>query len=432
MKYYSTRNNNLRVSFEEALKQGLAPDNGLFMPEKINGLHAGFFEEFTDMSLPEIAFNVGINYVSGEIAANDFKQICYDAFDFDIPLVKIKNGIYALELFHGPTAAFKDVGARFMSRCLGYFSQRTKEKTVILVATSGDTGSAVAQGFFNVEGVDVVILYPSGKVSHIQEQQLTTQGGNIKALEINGTFDDCQQMVKSALAQINTQNKFRLTSANSINIARLIPQSFYYYYAMAQLKNSNVVISVPSGNFGNLTGGLMAKLSGLPIHKFVAATNSNNTFPNYLNTGTFTPKASVTTISNAMDVGNPSNFERIASLFHHNVSKMGLHIASKSYTDEQTRNKMRQIYADTGYILDPHGAVALLGLEEEMMKNDCEGIFLETAHPAKFDAVVNETLNIDIQFPDSLEQFRGRTKQAIKMEASDIALIGFINDTYLY
>ncbi len=431
MKYVSTRNKNIHVTFEEAVKQGLAPDVGLYMPELITPLDKTIITSLNNLKLNEIAYIVSQQYVANEIPLTELEQICNEVFNFEIPLVRVKNNIHSLELYHGPTAAFKDVGARFMARCLGYFSQQKQERTVILVATSGDTGSAVAQGFLNVEGVDVVILYPSGKVSDIQEKQLTSQGGNITALEVLGTFDDCQKMVKTAFSEYNTNGKFRLTSANSINIARLLPQSFYFYYAVGQLNSDNAVISVPSGNFGNLTGGLIAHKSGLPIHKFVASTNINDTFPIYLQTGNFESKPSVATISNAMDVGNPSNFERMEQMFDEDYEMMRKLISAYSFTDAQTKERMLQCYTDTGYITDPHGAVALLGLEKELKLSDLPGIFLETAHPAKFSETVFDAIGIVPEIPDSLKIYQQRVKKSVIIQNSYEQLKDYLNDTFL-
>lgn len=433
MKYISTRDKNLKVSFEQAVKQGLAPNRGLFMPENYIKLSAEFWANLFDMSLPEIGYYVGREYVGDEIPDEDFKKLCSEVLNFDIPLVSVKDKIYSLELFHGPTCAFKDVGARFMARCLGYFSQRKNEKTVILVATSGDTGSAVANGFLNVPGVDVIILYPSGKVSEIQEKQLTTNGGNITALEVNGVFDDCQALVKTAFANFDTKGKFKLTSANSINIARLIPQSFYYYYAVKQVKSYDSVICVPSGNFGNITGGIFALKSGLPVKHFVAATNANDTVPQYLQSGVYTPKPSVQTISNAMDVGDPSNFERLDMIFSHSSKEFGATISSYSFSDEQTKKKMSAVYKDFGYMLDPHGAVGMLGIEKYLRDNNLDnpGIFLETAHPAKFLDVVKSAVNAEPVLPEALKNCLNKPKTSIKIENDYKELEKILAERYL-
>ena len=412
MKYISSRDKNHIVSFEDAVKRGLAPNKGLYMPQEYISMGNDFWANLFDMSLPEIGYQVGKKYVGDEIPDSDFKNLCDEVLNFDIPLVQVKDNVFSLELFHGPTCAFKDVGARFMARCLGYFSQKNNEKTVILVATSGDTGSAVARGFLNVPGVDVIILYPSGKVSEIQEKQLTTNGGNITALEVNGVFDDCQRLVKTAFANFDTKNRFHLTSANSINIARLIPQSFYYYYAVAQAKDYDTAICVPSGNFGNLTGGILAWKSGLQVNKFVAATNINDTVPIYLESGIYTPKPSKQTISNAMDVGDPSNFERLDIIFDHDSKKMHQTIEGYSFTDDQTRKKMQQVRDIYGYTLDSHGAVGFLGIEKYLASNPgIKGIFLETAHPAKFLDVVKESTGVTPDLPETLQECMKKSKK---------------------
>ena len=431
MQYISTKDKNLKVSFEEAVKRGLAPNRGLFMPENYVKMPDEFWANLFDLPLEEIGYQVGKQYVDGEIPDDDFKKICYEVLNFKIPLVNVKDRIYSLELFHGPTCAFKDVGARFMARCLGYFSSRKNEKTVILVATSGDTGSAVANGFLGVEGVEVVILYPSGKVSEIQEKQLTTNGQNITALEVNGVFDDCQRLVKTAFENFDTRGKFKLTSANSINIARLIPQSFYYYHAVAQLKTNDSVICVPSGNFGNITGGIFALKSGLHVKHFVAATNINDTVPQYLASGKYTPKASVQTISNAMDVGDPSNFERLDMIFGYNSQTFGETISSYSFTDEQTRQKMRDTLTKYGYTLDPHGAVGMLGLEKYLNGSNNPGVFLETAHPAKFLDTVKEATDVTPSLPNALKECLNKTKSSIKIENDYNCLKEFLEQKFL-
>ena len=433
MQYFSTRDKGLKVSFEQAVKQGLAPNRGLFMPEEYIKLDTEFWANLFDMSLPEIGYHVGKGYVGDEIPDEDFKKLCNEVLNFDIPLVRVKDQVYSLELFHGPTCAFKDVGARFMARCLGYFSSRKNEKTVILVATSGDTGSAVANGFLNVPGVDVIILYPSGKVSEIQEKQLTTNGGNITALEVNGVFDDCQALVKTAFSQFDTKGKFSLTSANSINIARLIPQSFYYYYAVKQLKSFEFVICVPSGNFGNITGGILALKSGLKVNHFVAATNANDTVPQYLQTGVYKPKPSVQTISNAMDVGDPSNFERLDEIFSHSSKNFASVISSYSFSDEETKKKMKMVYSEYGYTLDPHGAVGMLGIEKYLKENAsaCPGVFLETAHPAKFLDVVEQAVGVTPELPENLKKCLGKEKVSIKIENDYKELEKILSERYL-
>lgn len=431
MQYISTRDKNLKVTFEQAVKRGLAPNKGLFIPENFIKMPNEFWAELNGMSLSEIGFQVGRQYVGDEIPEADFRKLCQEVLNFDIPLVRVKDQIYSLELFHGPTCAFKDVGARFMARCLGYFSSQKNEKTVILVATSGDTGSAVANGFLNVPGVDVIILYPSGKVSEIQEKQLTTNGNNITALEVNGVFDDCQALVKTAFQNFDTQNKIKLTSANSINIARLIPQSFYYYYAVAQLGSGDATICVPSGNFGNITGGILAYLSGLPVEHFVAATNANDTVPQYLKTGVYTAKPSVQTISNAMDVGDPSNFERLNEIFGHSCENFGKTISSYSFSDDETRAKMKETYDKYGYILDPHGAVGMLGIEKHLGKSGKPGIFLETAHPTKFLDVVQEATKVTPELPEALKACMSKKKESIKINNDYKELEQILKDRYL-
>jgi threonine synthase len=431
MQYVSTRDKSLKVTFEQAVKRGLAPNKGLFVPEHYITLPKDFWDNLYGMSLQEIGYQVGRQYVGDEIPDNDFRNLCNDVLNFDIPLVKVKDNIYSLELFHGPTCAFKDVGARFMARCLGYFSSQKNEKTVILVATSGDTGSAVANGFLNVPGVDVIILYPSGKVSEIQEKQLTTNGNNITALEVDGVFDDCQALVKTAFANFDTQNKIKLTSANSINIARLIPQSFYYYYAISQLKRDDAVVCVPSGNFGNITGGILALKSGLKIKHFVAATNANDTVPRYLQTGIYTAKPSVQTISNAMDVGDPSNFERLDMIFDHSSNTFGNIISSYSFTDDETRTQMKDTYQKYGYILDPHGAVGMLGIEKYLGNSNTPGIFLETAHPCKFLDVVKSVNNVTPTLPESLAKCLNKKKETIKISNDYKQLEKILEERYL-
>src|SRR6187549_3702248 len=365
MKFYSTNNPSIRVDLEQAVTQGLAPDNGLYMPESIPVLPNEFFDTLEQKSFQEIAFAVAKNIIGGDIPESELKRIVEHTIQFDAPMVKVEDGVFALELFHGPTLAFKDFGARFMSQLLGYFAKRQKQEIVILVATSGDTGSAVANGFLGVEGTRVVVLYPSGKVSDIQEKQFTTLGQNITALEVDGTFDDCQRLVKQAFLDDQLKTKYYLTSANSINIARLIPQSFYYFYAYAQVKDKTepVVFSIPSGNFGNLTGGLLAKRMGLPIHHFIAATNVNDVVPEYLQTKLFKPRASRQTISNAMDVGNPSNFDRILNLYGGNFETLSSDIYGCFFTDEETQKAMRNVYSAKHYVMDPHGAIGYLGLK---------------------------------------------------------------------
>jgi threonine synthase len=418
MKFYSTNNRSLKVDLKQAVTQGLAPDNGLYMPEEIRVLPKTFFEAMPRLSFQEIALTVARHILGDDVPEQELKRIVEHTIQFDAPLVKVEDNISALELFHGPTMAFKDFGARFMSQLLGYFAKQQDREIVILVATSGDTGSAVANGFLGVEGTRVIVLYPSGKVSEIQEKQFTTLGQNVTALEVEGTFDDCQRLVKQAFLDDDLRKKYFLTSANSINIARLIPQSFYYFYAVAQTGNRPVVFSIPSGNFGNLTGGLFAQRMGLPIEKFVAVTNVNDIVPEYLKTKQFSPRPSQQTISNAMDVGNPSNFARMLDLFDHDFNALSAAIAGYRFTDEDTRKAMRDVYTATKYTLDPHGAIGYLGLKEYFRDNkrgDAAGIFLETAHPAKFKDVVDETLGHPVEIPAGLQKFMKQQKQSVPM-----------------
>ncbi|QIY82357.1 threonine synthase [Chryseobacterium sp. NEB161] len=423
MKYISTRQQE-ETNIKTAILKGLADDGGLFMPEYIPQLDSAFFEKLPNLTLQEIGFRVAREFLGESIPDENLKEIIDEVLNFEIPAVKISENIYSLELFHGPTMAFKDVGARFMARMMSYFSEGKPMK--VIAATSGDTGSAVASGFYNVPGIEVYILYPKGKVSPLQEKQLTTWGGNIKALEIDGTFDDCQAFAKQILSDEELNQKFTLTSANSINIARLIPQSFYYFWAFAQLQKLGkpIVFSVPSGNFGNLTAGLFAKKMGLPIHHFVASTNANDIVPNYLETGIYTAKSSVQTISNAMDVGNPSNFERMKSLFDNDVSEFKREIDSYSFSDEETKIAMRKVRNDFGYTLDPHGAVAYLGFQKYLEKNNEEliGVLLETAHPAKFVEVVENVLKETIEIPEKLAAF-GRKNKLATLLPNDLSKI---------
>ncbi len=407
MKYFSTKGTVEPVNFQEAIFRGLPADNGLFMPEKIPVLPSSFFDDLSTKSLPEIGFEVLRHFVDGEIPDETLKELVADTLSFDIPIARINNSVYALELFHGPTMAFKDVGARFLARCLSYFTQKKSKQLTVLVATSGDTGSAVANGFFNVDGIEVVILYPSGKVSGFQEQQMTTLGGNITALEVDGTFDDCQALVKQAFLDDELREAKQLTSANSINIARLLPQSIYYFYAWAQLPDEakkQAIFSVPSGNYGNLSAGLIAQKMGLPIKHFLACSNTNDTVPLYLWNGNFEPKPSVSTISNAMDVGNPSNFFRMLDLFDGSYQQMIKHISGYAYTDDSTRDAIRKTYALYGYILDPHGAVGYLGLMDYFRSEQGTGILLETAHPIKFKKTVEEQILRDVPMPEHVKE----------------------------
>ena len=407
MKYYSTKGTVEPVSFEEAIFKGLPDDNGLFMPEQIPQLPSSFFDGISDLTLPEIGYEVIKQFVDGEIPDEELKALVADTLSFDIPVKKIKDGVYSLELFHGPTLAFKDVGARFLARSLSHFTKKEEKKLTVLVATSGDTGSAVANGFYNVPNIDVIILYPSGKVSGFHEQQMTTLGGNITALEVDGTFDDCQKLVKDAFLDEDLKSALNLTSANSINMARLLPQSVYYFYAWAQLtpeERENVVFSIPSGNYGNLSAGLIAQKMGLPIKHFLACSNANDTVPLYLWNGKFEPKPSVATISNAMDVGNPSNFVRMLDMFGGKHHEMVNSITGYAYTDEATRATIQQVYALTGYILDPHGAVGYLGISDYLSKTkEATCVVLETAHPVKFRETVEEQIKREVPMPKHVE-----------------------------
>lgn len=419
MKYYSLNNKQHLVSFQEAVIQGLAPDKGLYFPETINQLPHSFFEEIENLSKEEIAFNAIQQFVGNEIPEAELKQIIAETLLFDFPLVQIEENVYSLELFHGPTMAFKDVGARFMSRCLAYFNRDKDQKNTVLVATSGDTGGAVASGFLGVKGVEVVILYPSGKVSDIQERQLTTLGQNITALEVDGVFDDCQDMVKKAFLDSDLNHK-NLTSANSINIARWLPQMFYFFFAYKELKKHNkpLIVSCPSGNFGNICAGIMAKKLGLPLTHFVASTNANDTVPRFLEKGVYDAKPSVATISNAMDVGNPSNFVRIQEMYNNDLSEFEKDFSSYTYTDEETKFAMKNIHTNSGYVAEPHGAVGYLGLKKELEKQpNAIGFFLETAHPIKFLDVVEPILNVKLEIPKQIESVLGKEKISIKIKS---------------
>lgn len=434
MQFYSTNNPNLKVDLRQAVTQGLAPDNGLYMPERIPELPQDFFVTINQKSFQEIAFEVANSFLGDDIPATELRRMVEHTIQFDAPLVSIEENIYALELFHGPTLAFKDFGARFMSQLLGFFAKQQKKEIIILVATSGDTGSAVANGFLNVPGTKVVVLYPSGKVSEIQEKQFTTLGGNITAVEVDGTFDDCQRLVKQAFLDQRLTKKLFLTSANSINIARLIPQSFYFFYAYSRISGTRnpLVFSVPSGNFGNLTGGLIAKRMGLPIHKFIAATNINDVIPQFLTSKIFNPRESQQTISNAMDVGNPSNFVRMLDLYQGDVHLLSKEVTGYSFTDAETRAAMRNVFSSKQYTMDPHGAVAYLGLKKFLKENVTKvtGIFAETAHPAKFKEVVEETLKAEVKIPTELQEFLRHPKKSIRMTVSYETFSSFLNDNF--
>jgi len=419
MKYYSLNHNAPKVSFQEAVIQGLAPDQGLYFPEHLTPISASFFAKIETFSNEEIAFQVIKEFVGDEIPEINLRQIITETLCFDFPLVKVENNIYSLELFHGPTMAFKDVGARFMSRCLAYFNSDKKgAKNTVIVATSGDTGGAVANGFLGVEGVDVVILYPSGKVSDIQERQLTTLGKNITALEVDGDFDSCQDMVKKAFLDDSLSYK-NLTSANSINIARWLPQMFYFFFAYKQLKSENkpLIFSCPSGNFGNICAGIIAKKLGLPIKHFVASTNVNDTVPRFLEAGLYVPKPSKATISNAMDVGNPSNFIRIQAMYKNDLSEFKKDFSSFSFSDTETEIALQTLYKSSGYIAEPHGVVGYLGLKKELENHPSDiGIFLETAHPIKFLDVVESLLNVKLPIPFQIESILNKEKLSVKIK----------------
>lgn len=425
---YNTRDKNNRVTFSEAVLKGIAQDGGLFMPESLPIMPLNFFKDAHSKSFPEIAYDIALALLKEEIDPSSLKGIIDNAFNFEIPLKQIQDNIYVLELFHGPTLAFKDVGARFMAGILSHLNSKKSENRVVLAATSGDTGSAVANGFLNVPGIKVVLLYPSGKVSKIQEQQLTTLGANVTALEVNGTFDHCQKLVKEAFAHSVLSKKLNLTSANSINIARLLPQSFYYHYAYSRLvgpatsrlNNNNIIFSVPSGNLGNLTGGLIAKKMGLPVNRFIAAVNANRVVPDYLETGLFTPIPSIQTVSNAMDVGNPSNFERVMEIVDNKHEKAAEILFSRSYSNEQTIETIKRVNSASKYLLDPHGAVGYLAIEDYMSvyKEPSKFILLETAHPAKFANAI-EQASVELpQMPARLQQCLNKEKISIPISAN--------------
>lgn len=412
MKYYSTNGKAAIASFKEAVYKGLPEDNGLYMPEYIPELPASFFDKMSQLSLAEIGHEVMSRFVGDEIPDSTLSDIIQNTLSFDIPLVEVNHKIHSLELFHGPTFAFKDIGARFLARCLSYFSNKQDIKLTVLVATSGDTGSAVAQGFFQVPNIEVVILYPSGKISHFQEQQMTTLGNNITALEIDGTFDDCQKLVKQAFLDEELNQQVHLTSANSINIARMLPQSIYYFHALSQLsteKSNEVVISVPSGNYGNLTAGLVAQRMGLPIKHFLACSNVNDAVPEYLKTAEYIARPSKQTMSNAMDVGDPSNFVRMLNLFENSHKQMSKSISGYSFTDAETKQTIKQVYEECGYILDPHGAVGYCGLSKYLNNRSNPGIFLETAHPYKFKESVEPQLGINLSPVTTFDQSKSKS-----------------------
>ncbi len=424
MKYYSTNKKISGVSLQDAVVKGLAEDKGLFMPDNIKKLPQEFFDTIETLSFQEIAYTVADAFFGEDVEAEALKEIVYDTLNFDVPLVHVNANIYSLELYHGPTLAFKDVGGRFMSRLLGYFIKKQGEKDVnVLVATSGDTGSAVANGFLGVEGIHVYVLYPKGLVSPIQECQFTTLGQNITALEVDGTFDDCQALVKAAFMDEELNAKLKLTSANSINVARFLPQSFYYFYAYAQMKSIHpklsteeleTVFCVPSGNFGNITAGLFAMKMGLPVKRFIAANNRNDIFLQYLQTGEYKPRPSVSTIANAMDVGDPSNFARVLDLYGHSHKAITSEISGVSYSDEQISETLKDCYSATGYLLDPHGAVGYRALKEMLQESE-NGIFLETAHPAKFLETVEGIIGEKVEIPQKLQEFMKGEKKSLPM-----------------
>lgn len=419
MKYYSTNKQAPDATLEEAVVKGLAADKGLFMPREIKPLPSSFYDEIENLSFQEMAYRVADAFFGEDVPADTLKQIVYDTLSFDVPAVKVKENIYSLELFHGPTLAFKDVGGRFMARLLSYFIRKEgKQQVNVLVATSGDTGSAVANGFLGVKGIHVYVLYPKGKVSEIQEKQFTTLGQNITAIEVDGTFDDCQALVKNAFMDKELNAHMQLTSANSINVARFLPQAFYYFYAYAQLKKlgkaDNLVVCVPSGNFGNITAGLFGKRMGLPVRRFIAANNRNDIFYQYLQTGEYRPRPSVATIANAMDVGDPSNFARILALYDNSHAAISAEISGATYTDAQIRETVKKTYVETSYLLDPHGACGYRALEEDLKPGET-GVFLETAHPAKFLQTVEEIIGNKVAIPEKLQAFMKGTKQSVPM-----------------
>jgi len=430
MIFYSTKNASLKASLEEAIFRSLPSDNGLYMPESIPKVSQEFLDTIENKSFKEIAIEITNTLLGDDISRIDIEKLIDNAYDFDAPVLKIKPDDYVLELFHGPSMAFKDFGARFMAALMSYFLVKSQREIQILVATSGDTGGAVAQGFHKVPGISVTILYPSGKVSDIQEKQLTTLGYNVTALEIDGTFDDCQKLVKEAFLDSELTAKFNLASANSINIARLIPQSFYFFAAYAQLKKIGkpLVFSVPSGNFGNLSAGLLAYRMGLPVERFIASTNLNNSVPRYLEEGKFEPHASIETISNAMDVGNPSNFVRMIRFFGDDWNLVKEKISGYFFNDQETEASMREVFKNNNYVLCPHTAIAYRGLEEYRKNSDVNftGVFLSTAHPAKFIDLVEETLEKQIEIPERLKLLLSIEKKSIKMKPSYLEFKSFL------
>ncbi|QWX84732.1 threonine synthase [Cellulophaga sp. HaHaR_3_176] len=420
MNFYSLNKKAPITNFKNAVIKGIAPDRGLYFPESITPLPKDFFDTIENLSNEEIAYQAIHQFVGDEIPEKELKEILAEVLDFDFPVIDISDTIATLELFHGPTLAFKDVGARFMARCLGYFSKESDDEITVLVATSGDTGGAVANGFLGVKGVKVVILYPSGKVSDIQEKQLTTLGQNITALEVDGTFDDCQTMVKTAFLDSEITNKMQLTSANSINVARWLPQLFYYLFAYKQVKVDDIVFSIPSGNFGNICAGMIAQKLGMPVKHFIASTNVNDVVPRFMETKSYDPKPSTATISNAMDVGDPSNFVRIRHIFNDDFTKLSESLSSYSFNDDETKKAMIELYNDYNYVADPHGAVGYLGLKKYQETNPNNyGIFLETAHPVKFLDIVEDTINENIELPDTIIKQMKKKKKSIHIATYD-------------
>jgi threonine synthase len=419
MNFYSTNGQAPIATLEKAVVKGLAEDKGLYMPERIKNLPKEFYDNIENLTFQEIAYTVADAFFGEDVPAEDLKRIVYDTLAFDCPCVKVTDNIYSLELFHGPTLAFKDVGARFMARLLQFFLKKEGAgKVNVLVATSGDTGSAVANGFLGVEGIHVYVLYPKGKVSPIQECQFTTLGKNITAVEVDGVFDDCQALVKNAFIDADLKAHMQLTSANSINVARFLPQAFYYFYAYAQMKKKGLadqlVVCVPSGNFGNICSALFGKRMGLPVKRFIAANNANDVFFKYLQTGKYEPKASVQTIANAMDVGDPSNFARVYELYGKSHAAICANISGATYTDAQIAETIKEVKAETGYVCDPHGACGYRALKEGLKTGET-GVFLETAHPAKFKDTVDRILGDDIEIPAKLQAFMKGTKQSVPM-----------------
>lgn len=440
MKYYSTNGNAPLASLKDAVIKGLAPDGGLYMPERISVIPKAFFNNLEGMTFQEIAYVVANTLFGEDVESDKLKALVYDALNFPIPLKKVEDNIYVLELFHGPTLAFKDVGARFMARLLGYFNEKEHDgKSVnVLVATSGDTGSAVANGFLNVPGVNVFVLYPKGKVSRLQEMQFTTLGANIHPLEIDGTFDDCQAMVKAAFVDDELNDRMKLTSANSINPARFLPQMFYYFWAYAQLLKTTgdenvgdkLVFCVPSGNLGNICSALIGNRMGLPVKRFIAANNRNRVFADYLSSGVYSPKASILTVANAMDVGAPSNFARILDLYGKDYDKISAAISGYSFDDKEILDIISTVYREKGYLLDPHGATGYLALKNSLKEGEI-GIFLETAHPAKFKETVESSIGQTIEIPETLQKFIARQKQSVKLPATFSALKRYLLSTNL-